>query len=192
MQGSYLKNHFLIAMPQMLDPYFEKTVTLICDHNEDGAMGIIINRPIEMQFSEILDQLEMPISDYNNDCLEQPILMGGPVAQENGLILHAGEKNVKDTWASTLRISENIYLTTSQDILSATAAGHGPNQQQFALGYSGWDSGQLEEEIKSNSWLIAPADYDIIFACPFEQRWDAATRSLGIDPNRLSHSSGHA
>lgn len=192
MDGQYLKNKFLIAMPQLQDPYFEKTVTLICDHNAEGAMGIIINRPYDMQFGEVLEQLEIPVQDYGDDNLNRSILLGGPVAPENGLVLHRLETGKKDIWDSTLSVSDEIHLTTSHDILHALAQGTGPNQQHFALGYSGWEAGQLEEEIRRNSWLIAPANSAIVFDLPFAQRWEAAALSIGIDVNKLSHTAGHA
>ena len=192
MEGQYLKNRLLIAMPQMQDPYFERTVTLICDHNEQGALGIVINRPMPMQFGEVLEQLEMPVQNYADDRLNQAILIGGPVAPENGLVLHERETDRQDIWDSTMEVSKQIRLTTSQDILRAMAAGQGPRKHHFALGYSGWDAGQLEDEIRNNSWLIAPSQTSIVFDLPFSQRWEAAALAMGIDLDKLSHTAGHA
>ena len=179
-------------MPQMQDPYFERTVTLICDHNEEGAMGIVINRPMDLQFGEVLEQLDLITHELNPEVSEMSVLIGGPVARENGLILHKTESKHKDIWDSTMAVSEEIHLTTSQDIMRALAKGNGPTQQHFALGYSGWEAGQLEEEIRSNSWLIAPAHESIVFDLPFTQRWEAAAQSIGIDVDKLSHIAGHA
>lgn len=190
--GQYLKNHFLIAMPQLQDPYFERTVTLICDHNEEGAMGIVINRPTDMLLYEVLDQLQLLDAETKTESFDTPVLIGGPVAPENGLILHMVETESKDIWDSTLAVSDQIRLTTSQDILQALARGDGPQQQHFSLGYSGWDAGQLEDEIRNNSWLIAPANETIVFDLPFAQRWEAAAQSIGIDVDKLSHFAGHA
>lgn len=190
--GQYLKNHFLIAMPQLQDPYFERTVTLICDHSEEGAMGIVINRPMDLYFGEVLEQLNLPNDNLEAKTLDKPVLIGGPVARENGLVLHKTDYEHKNIWDSTLAVSEKIHLTTSQDILHALAKGKGPAQQHFALGYSGWDAGQLEEEIRNNSWLITPVHESIVFDLPFTQRWEAAAQLIGIDVDKLSHVAGHA
>jgi len=179
-------------MPQLQDPYFERTVTLICDHNAEGAMGIVINRPMEIHFGEVLEQLDLINTNTDIDGLEVPVLVGGPVAPENGLILHKTEKENKDIWDSTLAVSDQIRLTTSQDIMRAIANDKGPRHMHFALGYSGWEAGQLEAEIRDNSWLIAPAHEGIVFDLPFAQRWEAAALSIGIDVDKLSHTAGHA
>ena len=191
MQAQYLNNHLLIAMPQMHDASFEKTVTLICEHNEQGALGIVLNRPLSINIGDILEQFDL---DCIADVADEPTLMGGPVATERGFILHTTDNYDKNTihWESSLQVSENIHVTSSQDILEAIASGHGPKKLYFALGYSGWDAGQLEEELKANAWLIAPAKEEIIFTLPFEQRWRAAANSIGVDLDKLSTHYGHA
>lgn len=191
MQAHYLNNHLLIAMPQMQDASFEKTVTLICEHNSEGALGIVINRPLTINNRDVFEQ-------FNLDCdvkiAEEPTLMGGPVSAERGFILHTSDSIDKESpkWDSSLQVSENIQVTTSQDILEAIASGHGPKKLYFALGYSGWEAGQLEEELRANAWLVAPFNEDIIFSLPFEQRWHAAAQSIGVDLNNLSTDYGHA
>ena len=191
MQGQYLNNHLLIAMPQMHDASFEKTVTLICEHNAQGALGIVLNRPLSINIGDILEQFDL-------DCVSavagEPTLMGGPVATERGFILHATVNNDKkpSQWDSSLQVSDTVQVTTSQDILQAIAKGLGPEKLYFALGYSGWEAGQLEEELKANAWLIAPATEEIMFTLPFEQRWRAAAKSIGVDLDKLSTHYGHA
>lgn len=181
-----LTNHFLIAMPGLLDPNFEKTVTVICQHNEHGALGIVINRTTDLTLGDILRQLDLG----NEQGKEQqaPIFSGGPVHTEQGMILHesGGE------WDSTLQISETLSLTTSRDILEAMAENRGPPRSILALGYAGWGEGQLEREIKENAWLSGPVDHDIIFGVPVERRWHEAVSRLGVDLSLLSSQAGHA
>ncbi|MGH8495725.1 MAG: YqgE/AlgH family protein [Gammaproteobacteria bacterium] len=184
--GEFLGNQLLIAMPALGDPNFHRTVTIICEHSAEGALGIILNRPSGMSLDQILEQLSLKaVSPAIGD---QPVLSGGPVQQERGFVLHepAGE------WDSTLEVSDEIRVTTSRDILSAMALGTGPRRAIVALGYAGWEAGQLEAEIRANAWLSAPASSEIVFELPFEQRWAAATNLLGIDPARLSGQAGHA
>jgi len=187
MQAHYLNNHLLIAMPQMHDESFEKTVTLICEHNAEGALGIVINRPLEINIGDILEQFNLPCS---GEVALEPTLMGGPVATERGFILH--KNNTIRRWDSSIHISEHIHVTSSQDILEAIASGNGPDKLYFALGYSGWNAGQLEEELKANAWLVAPFNEEILFSVPFEQRWHAAAESIGVDLKNLSTDYGHA
>ena len=191
MQAQYLNNHLLIAMPQMHDANFEKTVTLICEHNEEGALGIVINRPLSLSVRDVFEQFDLECAETIG---EEPTLMGGPVATERGFILHTQHEKKNNTihWDSSLQVSETIQVTTSQDILLAIASGHGPEKLYFALGYSGWEAGQLEEELKSNAWLLAPFNEEILFSLPFEQRWQAAANSIGVDLNNLSSDYGHA
>eukprot|EP00119_Amphimedon_queenslandica_P021762 XP_019862181.1 PREDICTED: uncharacterized protein LOC109590742 [Amphimedon queenslandica] len=181
-----LTDQFLIAMPGMIDPGFERTVALICAHNEEGAMGIVINRPIDMRFTEILSQMRIRADDSDVDRI--PLIQGGPVRGEVGFVLHypAGE------FQSVLTLESGIGVATSKDILSAAAKGEGPPKAIVALGYAGWHTGQLENEIRQNAWLTGPADARIVFEVPFDRRWDEATRSLGIDPSQLSSQAGHA
>ncbi len=185
-ETDYLSNQFLIAMPGMTDPNFHKTVTFICEHSVDGALGIIINRPMDLQLSEIFGQLSLESNDPQP--ANQPVFRGGPVQQERGFVLHkpGGE------WESTLAISEGIQVTTSRDILCAMAEGKGPEPVLVALGYAGWDAGQLEREMVENSWLSTPADSAIIFETPCEQRLEAAAALMGVDINSLGSYSGHA
>jgi len=190
MKGPYLTNQLLIAMPALTDPNFAQTVTLICEHSDKGALGIVINRPMSMALGEVFEQLAMTPSDPR--LLDQPVLRGGPVQQDRGFVLHPPATSGVEPWDSTLRVSPTLQVTTSRDILGSMARGDGPEQAVVALGYAGWDAGQLEEEIRSNAWLNVPADDSIIFTAPFEARWEAAVRLLGIDLGRLSSQAGHA
>ncbi|MBT8141832.1 MAG: YqgE/AlgH family protein [Gammaproteobacteria bacterium] len=192
MQEGYLNNQLLIAMPQMHDPVFEKTVTLICEHNADGALGIVINRPIAISVGEVLQQLDL---EYQGNEGNEPVLIGGPVASDRGFVLHRIDSDLNSEhgrWASSLDVSEQIRVTTSKDIMLAIANGSGPSQKAFALGYSGWEAGQLEEELLANAWLTAPCDTRILFEIPYAQRWEAAAQSIGIDLHNLSGDVGHA
>lgn len=186
MEHSSLTNHFLIAMPGLQDPNFEKSVTYICEHSEDGAMGIVINQPLEIPVREILDQLD--IDNISPAVSEAPIYLGGPVNGERGFVLHENGTH----WDSTMSIDDGISVTTSRDILEAIAAGNGPEKNLIALGYAGWAHGQLEQELTDNAWLAVPADIAIIFDLPAEERWDAAAADLGVDLSLLTTDTGHA
>jgi len=181
-----LNNHFLIAMPGLEDPNFHRTVTLICQHNDDGAMGIVINRALELPFSEILVQLG--IERYQPELEHRKVFMGGPVQESRGFVLHEPLGN----WEPTLRISDDLGLSASRDIIAAIAEGTGPDRWLLALGYAGWGPGQLEQEIKQNAWLNGPADTDILFSLPLAERWSAAAELLGVDLSQLSGEAGHA
>ncbi|MCK5092254.1 MAG: YqgE/AlgH family protein [Gammaproteobacteria bacterium] len=181
-----LANHFLIAMPQLADPNFFHSVTYICEHNDDGAMGIVINRPLEIGLAEVLDHIN--ISGNNKAIDDQVIYMGGPVQPERGFVLHSPSGQ----WDSTLTIADDICITTSRDILTAIANDQGPAHYVIALGYAGWGKGQLEEEISQNAWLSGPAEQNILFDMPYEKRWEAAASLLGIDVNLISGEAGHA
>jgi putative transcriptional regulator len=183
----YLTNQFLIAMPSLADPNFSQTVTLICEHTDQGALGVILNRPLDMRLGEIFDQLSLPSRDPG--LAGQMVLRGGPVAPDRGFVLH---RPTGRGWDSTLEVSESLHVTTSRDILEAMARGEGPAEAAMALGYAGWDAGQLEDELLQNSWLTVPCDESIVFDVPFEQRWHAAARLLGVDLARISHLSGRA
>ena len=180
-----LTNHFLIAMPGLQDPNFFRTVTYICEHNDQGAMGIVINRPMNIHLGQILEQMEIPLQTPMTD---QPIFIGGPVQVDRGFVLHPSAHR----WESTLEITPEISVTTSRDILEAIGANTGPRQSLIALGYAGWSSNQLENELAANAWLSGPADMDIIFQRPPEERWQAAAQILGVDLNLLSSDAGHA
>ncbi len=180
-----LTNQFLIAMPNLLDPNFNRSVTYICDHNEEGAMGITINRPLNINLGEILQQMNIESTD---PLIEQlPIYAGGPVNVDQGFIIHEPSQK----WQATLVTSDSIAITMSQDILHDLARGAGPAKNLISLGYAGWDAGQLENEIKENCWITVPADPKIIFDYPAEQRWSAACQKLGFDINALSNDIGH-
>lgn len=181
----FLTNQFLIAMPALADPNFSQTVTLVCEHSAQGALGIIINRPLDMQLAEVFEQLKLPTGTAIG---HRPVLQGGPVQTDRGFVIHRAGRD----WDSTLRVSEQIYVTTSRDVLDAMARGEGPGEAIVALGYAGWDAGQLEDELAHNAWLSAPVDERILFAMPFEQRWHAAGRLLGIDLSTISNEAGHA
>ncbi len=181
-----LTNHFLIAMPGLEDPNFFHTVTYICEHSGQGSMGIIVNRPMDLQLGAMLAQLDIEIADPKS--CEQRIYMGGPVQTDRGFVLHSGP----ELWDSTLRITSSVKVTTSRDILEAIAQGRGPEHTFVALGYAGWAGGQLETEMSANSWLSGPADNKILFDLPAEQRRKAAARLLGVDLDLLSGQAGHA
>ncbi|MDH5485593.1 MAG: YqgE/AlgH family protein [Gammaproteobacteria bacterium] len=183
---SQFRNQFLIAMPALQDPNFSHTVTLLCDHSHEGAMGLIINRPTSLNLGGLAAQLGIDIGDP--DMANVPVYHGGPVQPEQGFILHSpiGE------WDSTMEINPQLAMTVSQDIIEAIALGVGPKHFLIALGYAGWGAGQLEEEIATNAWLNSPADNQIIFSTPVDERWQAATSILGIDLNQLSNDVGHA
>lgn len=179
-----LQNQFLIAMPAMQDPHFHKTVSYICEHNEQGAIAIIINRPFDFYLNDVLEELEITVTSRRN----YPVYYGGPVHQERGFVLHSPEGE----WRSTLKLADNLHVTTSRDILEAIAQDNGPEQVLVALGYAGWGAEQLETEIAQNAWLNAPVSTDIIFNTPANQQWQKAAALLGIDINAISGDAGHA
>lgn len=181
-----LTNQFLIAMPGLSDPNFHQTVTYIFSHNEHGAMGIVINRPLNMGLGEIFDQMQLSADISGIDKI--PIFDGGPVKTDRGFILHKPDAR----WQSSIKISDNIEVTTSKDILEAISNGAGPAKKFIALGYAGWGEGQLEQEIMENCWLNTPATSEIIFDIPAELRWECAASSLGINMHNLSLQAGHA
>lgn len=181
-----LSNHFLIAMPALSDPNFHHTATFICEHNENGALGLVINRPMELHLSDILEHMNIETS--HTDIASMPVFMGGPVQNDHGFVLH----EPMGDWEATLRVSDQTGITSSRDILDAIARGEGPEKTFITLGYAGWGAGQLEEELASNAWLSGPANTSIVFNTPYEQRWQAAAALLGVDLNLLSGDTGHA
>lgn len=243
-----LENQLLIAMPSLGDPYFSKTVTYICEHNSEGAMGLIINLPVNISLLELLKQIDQsPVktdnrlstlqheavenrttdddsdhsfsddnemgkapsrasddisekvkaeliqeineqSSLENPQLAQPVLSGGPIAQQRGFVLHSPQAG----WNSSLSLSDDLMITTSKDILLTLGTAEAPEKYIVTLGYAGWGPGQLEEELQSNSWLTTPVDNDILFNTPIEMRWKKATEKLGIDLAHLSTDVGHA
>ncbi|MBD9482984.1 YqgE/AlgH family protein [Pseudomonas sp. PDM14] len=183
---SYLKHHFLIAMPHMADPNFAQTVTYLVEHNEQGAMGLVINRPSGLSLADVLDQLR-PDDDAPARCHNLPIFSGGPVQTDRGFVLHP----TGHVFQATLELGE-LALSTSQDVLFAIAEGHGPSKHLIALGYAGWEAGQLEHELVDNAWLTCPADNAILFDLPAEQRLEAAAARLGVNLSLLTAQAGHA
>jgi len=181
-----LQDHFLIAMPAMEDPNFNTTVTYLCKHDAQGALGVIINRPSETTLGEVLAQLSLPTTDGVRT--SQPVLRGGPVEPERGFVLHRSAK----AYDATLDPGGEIKVTLSTDILAAVARGEGPEAMVVALGYAGWERGQLEAELLANAWLTVPADPALIFETSFEQRWSAAVGLLGVDVHQITSYAGHA
>lgn len=187
MAVSSLKNQFLIAMPGLEDPNFSRTVTYVCDHDERGAMGIVVNRPSELHLSDVLEH--MGIENHDPWAADQIVFLGGPVQEERGFVLHMPREG---GWKSSIAVTDDIGITTSRDILEAMARGEGPHRSLVALGYAGWGAGQLEDEIRQNTWLSGPAEPEILFNTPPAKRWDAAARLLGVDLSLLSTDAGHA
>lgn len=182
-----LKNHFLIAMPSMSDPNFAHSITYICEHNDEGAMGIVVNRPLDLSVGDILSHLK--IEQYSDSYNEVPVMCGGPVQMERGFVLHRCDPGL---WENSQVVHDDICLTSSRDILMAIAHNEGPKESLVALGYAGWGSGQLDDEMAQNAWLSVRADPGIMFTTPYEQRWQAAANLLGVDLNLLSDQIGHA
>ena len=181
-----MTNQLLIAMPGMLDPNFSTTVTLICEHNDEGALGIVINRPLDLKLRGLFEQLD--VTDPDPAMAERPVLMGGPVGPERGFVLH--EPGFQ--FENSLTVSGDIQLTLSRDVIDAMGRGAGPGKSLVALGYAGWESGQLEDEMLANSWLSVPASPEIVFEVPFGERWASAAKTLGIDISQISQDAGHA
>jgi putative transcriptional regulator len=181
-----LTHHFLIAMPAMADPHFAHSLTYVCEHGKDGALGIVVNKPIDMTLSALFEQIEIPLASQRVG--DRPVHFGGPVQVDRGFVLHRPLGN----WQSTLAISDDMGLTTSKDVLEAVGRGEGPRDMLVSLGYAGWTAGQLEQELAQNAWLTVEADPDLLFGIPAEARLPAAMRLLGIDFSRLSDDVGHA
>ena len=186
MSWTSLTNHLLIAMPTLSDPTFAQTVTLICEHTERGALGIVLNKPLPMRLSDVFSQ--MKLETFDEQIGSRPVLRGGPVQMDRGFVLHRPGGN----WDHTLKVSDVIQVTTSRDVLAAMARGEGPSDAFIALGYAGWESGQLEREMRENAWLSMPVDPRVVFELPFERRWHAAWELLGVDVDKLSLVAGNA
>ncbi|MBA3695508.1 MAG: YqgE/AlgH family protein [Methylotenera sp.] len=189
-----LTGHLLIAMPALTDPYFSKSVTFICAHNQDGAMGVVINRHTDITYNALFEKINVELLD--SSIANQPVLYGGPVQPERGFVLHPATQ-LKNDWDSSITIAENTALTTSKDILEAVALGEGPEKMLLTLGYAGWTPGQLEQEIAQNAWLsVEPKDVDslnsILYEMQHEKRLDATMALLGINFAMLSDEAGHA
>jgi putative transcriptional regulator len=186
-----LANQLLIALPALADPHFARSVAIICQHDADGAMGVVINRASEYTLGEVFQQ--MGIDCDNATLCAQPVLSGGPVHPERGFVLHDGMLHGgRGEWDSSLIISDDLAITTSRDILEAMARGNGPKHATVALGCAGWGAGQLEHELVENSWLTAPVAADVLYALPLEARWQAAAGLIGVDMARIADYAGHA
>jgi len=182
-----LAGHFLIAMPGMGDPNFARGITFICQHDEDGAMGLVVNRLSDYKLGDVLQQMHMPCERV--EVAATPVLTGGPVQPERGFVLHAsGERE----WESSYRVNDMLAVTTSRDILAAMADGDGPQRALVTLGYAGWGAGQLEQELRENAWLTVRAHQRILFDTPLDDRWNAAIALVGINPANLTSYSGRA
>ena len=184
MPKQYLSHRCLIAPPDLADDFFANTVIYLARHDEDGAQGIIINRPSGIQVKELLNDLEIEADNVH----PHEVLQGGPLRPEAGFVIHTGQP----TWHSSIAVGENLCITTSKDILDAIAHNEGVGRYQIALGYASWTKNQLEDEITRGDWLICDSDMDLVFNLPYSDRWDAAYRKIGIDRTWLSSEIGHA
>ena len=185
-ESGYLKNQFLIAMPTLLDPNFFHSVAYICEHNQHGAMAIVINQPVDLTVGELIEQMQH--KSPNTALAKQPVFRGGPVEVDRGFVLHSSGED----WESTMPVTDTISLTSSNDIITAMAEGRGPTQSLVALGYAGWGAGQLENEIRENAWLNCPANSTLLFETEVAERWEAAAKLIGIDIHQLTGDAGHA
>lgn len=180
-----LQKQFLIAMPGLGDSHFDRSVTLLCEHNDEGALGLVINRPTELRLSTMLDHMDLKHAALTDDPI---VYWGGPVKPERGFVIHSAPGE----WDSSMQIDEDLYVTTSRDVLAAMARGEGPEDYLVALGYAGWEAGQLEGEILNNTWLNTPVNRGVLFGLPPPERWLAATQLLGLDISHLASRAGHA
>ena len=185
-----LTNQFLIAMPGMGGDTFAGAVVYLCEHTENGALGLVINKPIDIKLSTLFQKVELSLDSAALG--EQPVFYGGPVQTERGFVLHERLGDAESPYSSTLSIPGGLEMTTSKDVLEALSAGAGPRRLLVTLGYSGWAAGQLEDELGRNGWLTVDATPEIIFDTPVEQRYDRAVALLGFDPRMLSPEAGHA
>jgi putative transcriptional regulator len=185
-----LSNQFLIAMPGMADETFEGAVVYLCEHTERGALGLVINKPIDIKLKNLFEKVELNLD--REELAEQPVYFGGPVQTERGFVLHDKQGEDGAPYNSTLSVPNGLAMTTSKDVLEALAGGTGPRRVLVTLGYAGWQAGQLEDELGRNGWLTVDADPAVIFETPIEKRYDRALQLLGIDPRMLSQEAGHA
>lgn len=181
-----LKGQLLIAMPGLMDGCFNHSVVYICEHSSEGAMGLIVNRPLEIPLRQIFDQLDLPCPEAIST---QPLLSGGPVQQQRGFILH---RRTDEKWSSTVSVNDQVSLTVSRDIIESIATNKGPSDSLIILGYAGWSAGQLEQELLDNAWLTTPTDTEFLFETPFDNRASVAAARIGINLEQLSNSAGHA
>jgi putative transcriptional regulator len=186
MRTTSLANQFLLAMPNMLDANFHRTVVFVCQHDKDGATGLVLNRPSDMAVGDVLRQMELPARD--GVAAAKLVYVGGPVASDRGFVLHSGDQQ----YQSSFRVAPNLTVTTSRDVLAAIAEGHGPSEFLFALGYAGWGAGQLEGELRANAWLNTPCDNQLIFRMPPAERYEAAAALLGVTIAQLNPVAGNA
>lgn len=187
MKPESLRHQILIAMPQLDDPSFAHTVTYVLEHNENGAMGLTLNRPVNLTWQDILEDME--IESAGRVSPRHQVVLGGPIQSEAGFILHP--EFPERSYSSSVQLQDDLWLTTSRDIIEDIAAGKGPSSSLLALGYSGWGAGQLEQEMAHNSWLSVPASLEVMFEVPFDMRWHAAARTLGVDMSLMSPQVGH-
>ena len=190
-----LTHHFLIAMPGLEDEVFSRSVVYLCEHSERGALGLVINKPSDINLQHLFDKVDLPLG--RADLLNSPVFQGGPVQTERGFVLHepilpVGQAPCESAYLSTLAIPGGLEMTTSRDVLEAMSAGAGPRQVLVSLGYAAWGRGQLESELAENSWLTVNADAAVIFDTPVEQRYDRALQLLGVHAWTLSSVAGHA
>ena len=187
--GLNLANHFLIAMPSIQDPIFGGTVVYVCEHNEKGVLGVVINKPTDMTMDVLFDRIDLKLAEgLRSSVTEEPIMFGGPVQDDRGFVLHSPGGR----YSSSLSVTDEVAFTTSIDVLEAVASGAGPKRMLVSIGYAGWSPGQLEEEIARNGWLTVGADARVLFDLPIEERYTAAIKLLGIDPLMLATEAGHA
>ena len=185
-----LTNQFLIAMPGIAGDTFAGTVIYLCEHTDKGALGLVINKPIDIKLKSLFEKVELELDRV--DLAESPVYYGGPVQTERGFVLHEQLDDQEGRFSSSLRIPGGLEMTTSKDVLEALASGNGPTKILVTLGYSGWGAGQLEDEMGRNTWINVEAEPEIIFHTPVEQRYDKALSLLGIDTAMLSADAGHA
>jgi putative transcriptional regulator len=185
-----LTNQFLIAMPGMADDTFAGTVVYLCEHTENGALGLVINKPIDIKLKNLFEKVELSLD--REELAELPVYFGGPVQTERGFVLHERQGTETSVYSSTMSVPGGLEMTTSKDVLEALSSGAGPKKILVTLGYSGWQAGQLEEELGRNGWLTVGADPTVIFDTPIEKRYDSALALLGFDPRMLSQEAGHA
>lgn len=183
-----LQNHFLVAMPSLNDTYFERSLIYLCEHNAKGAMGIVINRPSDILLDELLLQINVKDSHDKNNNAETKILLGGPVTPERGFVVHSTQTG----WKQSKVLTNELMLTTSQDILASLGTNNSPTEFIVSLGASVWDRGQLEQELSDNAWLTIPAEHNLLFDVDYDLRWQHATQPLGFDAWQLSTQMGHA
>ena len=183
-----LANHFLIAMPSMQDPVFGGTVVYVCEHNENGVLGVVINKPTDMTMEVLFERIDLEVTAGGGAMTSKPIMFGGPVQDDRGFVLHSPSGR----YSSSLNVTPDVAFTTSIDVLEAVANGTGPQRMLVSIGYAGWSPGQLEDEIARNGWLTVGADAHVLFDLPIEERYNAAIKLLGIDPLMLASEAGHA